>query len=359
MLVSDLITMLENIAPPDLAEENDRIGLQVGDRQREVRRMCVSLDTTEAIVDQAISLRADIIVAHHPLIYSPLTALSADTPLARRLIKLIRADVALYVMHTNYDAAPGGTNDVIADLLGLGDRTPLRTTREDPFYKIAVFVPEDNTERVRNAMADAGAGRIGQYTHCSFRARGIGTFVPLPLAQPFIGSIGRMEEVEEYRLEMICAGSWLDDVLSAMLEAHPYEEVAYDVYELANEPATYGFGRVGNLKSETTLPDFAELVRSVLHPKYMKVEGDISKPVKRVALCTGSGSGLWRDAVNAEADVYVTGDTKYHDILDANAAGLAIIDAGHFDTEAPGMRSLTDKLRLSLAGSGVEVTYIE
>jgi len=359
MLISDLITILENIAPPDLANDKDSIGLQVGDRGHEVRRVCVSLDTTREIIDQAISLRADILVSHHPLIRDPLAFVSGDDPVARRVISLVVSDTALYVMHTNFDAAPGGTNDVIADLLGLVDRSPLEANRRDPFCKIAVFVPEDHVEGVRNAMAEAGAGRIGMYTHCSFRTPGVGTFVPLPLARPFIGSVGKLEEVEEYRLEMICAGSWLEEVLAAMLEAHPYEEVTYDVYELANEPITYGYGRVGNLKSETTLPEFAEIVRSALAPKYMKVEGDSSKPIRRVALCTGSGSGLWADAVKAGADVYVTGDTKHHDILDANAAGLAIIDAGHFDTEAPGMRSLAERLRLSLGGSGVEVTYIQ
>lgn len=359
MLISDLITTLENIAPPDLAADGDTIGLQVGSRGREVRRVCVTLDVTQDIIDKAVSLAPDIIVAHHPLIHTPLAAVSEDSPVGRRVTKLIRSDIALYVMHTNFDCAPGGTNDVLADLLGLTDRSPLDVSRRDPFYKIAVFVPGDHVERVRDAMAETGAGRIGMYTYCSFRTPGIGSFVPLGLAQPFIGSVGKLEEVEEYRLEMICSGSWLDEVLPAMLEAHPYEEVAYDVYELANEPIPYGFGRVGNLKSPTTLPLFAELVRSTLEPKYMKVEGDPAKPIRRVALCSGSGSGMWNEAVKAGADVYLTGDTKHHDILDANAAGLAIIDAGHYETETPGMRSLADNLRVSLAGSGVDVAYIE
>lgn len=359
MLIADLIELLENIAPPDLADEDDRIGLQVGDVTGDVTRVCVSLDTTPAIIHKVIDSSAGILIAHHPLIYKPLASVTEDQPVARCVTELIRANVALFVMHTNYDSAPGGTNDILAESLGLCECAPLVERRQDAFFKIAVYVPEDRVEDIRDAMATAGAGHLGHYTHCSFRTRGIGSFVPLSLAQPYIGSAGKLEEVDEYKLEMVCAGSWLEEVLAAMIEKHPYDEVAYDVYELANEPVIYGYGRVGTLKTPATFEDFAAKVKSTLQPKYMKVEGNPAKLIKRVALCTGSGSGFYRDALRAGADVYITGDTKHHDILDANAHGLAIIDAGHYDTEAPAMRVLTERLRKILAGSGMEVEYIE
>lgn len=357
--VSDIVEELEAIAPPELAEDDDRIGLQVGAFHSEARKLCVTVDTSPATVARAIESKADLLVAHHPLIYQPLTSMVEASPVPIQVAELIRAGVSLYVMHTNYDVVPGGINDVLAQVLGVRDCQPLTISKQDKFYKIVVFVPEEAVERVRNAMADAGAGRIGQYTHCSFRAQGIGSFVPLPAAQPYIGSTGRLEEVEEYRLEMVCVGSWLDITIAEMLDKHPYDEVAYDVYELANDPISYGLGRVGTLDNEIALSEFADSVNSALHPAYLKVHGDVGKPVRRVALCGGGGSSLYRDAARAGADVFVTGDTKHHDVLDANALGLAVIDAGHFDTERPGMIALSERLKKSLADRAVEVEFIQ
>lgn len=359
MLISDLIRELDFIAPPDLADEGDCIGFQVGDGGAEVNKICVALDTTDAIIKRAIANKANMLVTHHPLIRPNLKTVTASDPISRRVMELVRTNTALFVMHTNFDAAPGGTNDVLAEMLEVFDGEPLIIGKQDHFYKIVVFVPIDYVDIVRDAMADAGAGRIGQYTHCSFSTPGTGSFVPLQLASPFIGTEGKLEEVEEMKLEMVCAGSWLNEALEAMVEKHPYDEVAYDIYQLANEPVTYGYGRVGVLRSPVSLKEFADRVYKAVNPKYLKVEGDINKQIQRVALCTGSGSGLWKNAARAQADVYVTGDTKYHDILDANSHGLAVIDAGHHDTEAPAMRKLAEKLNKGLAGFGVEVEYID
>jgi len=357
--IADFVDELEEIAPPDLAETDDRIGLQVGDHSHETRKVCVSVDTSPAVIDLAIQRKSDLLVAHHPLIYTPLTSLAEDDPVARRVTKLVRAQTALYVMHTNYDSAPGGINDVLAARLDVLDCEPLTTLKADPYVKLSVFVPEEAVEDVRNAMADAGAGMIGQYTHCSFRTPGVGSFVPMPAAHPHTGSIGKLEEVEEYRLEMICAASWAGEVIAAMLETHPYDEVAYDVYELANEPIRYGYGRVGTLDDRVSLADFAAKVKSVLGLDHVKVSGRNDKSIRRVALCGGGGSSLFREAAQAGADVYVTGDTKHHDLLDADAIGLAMIDAGHFDTEKPGMVALAERLGRTFAGSGIEIEYIE
>ena len=358
-IVADIIEQLENWAPTELAEDNDPVGLQVGDRQSEVKKICVCVDTSPPVIDRALEMKTDMIVAHHPLIYAPLKSITKGNIVADRLIKLIKAEAALYVMHTNYDTAPDGINDVLANLLGVEGCVPLTNRKQDMFYKIVTFVPEEAVESVRNAMAEAGAGRIGQYTHCSFRSTGTGSFVPLPLADPYVGDIGKLAEVEEYRLEMICAQSWLDGVIEAMIEKHPYDEVAYDIYQLANDPIVYGYGRVGTLDKAMNLGDFAEKVRSALAVKNLKVEGDLTKSIRKIALLGGSGSSHFKDALQAGADVFVTGDTKHHDILDANAYGLAIIDAGHFETERPGMIAMAERLKNNYAGCEMQIEYIE
>ena len=357
--VCDLINELEAIAPPQLAVKEDRIGLQAGKLSAEIRKIAVAVEATADVVDTAIQRKADIIVAHHPLIFKPLTSVAETSPIQCRLARLIRSDIALYVMHTNYDTVRGGINDALASKLGVLDTMPLVTLMTDSFVKIVVFVPEENVEDVRNAMSDAGAGLIGHYTHCSFRSVGIGSFVPLSAANPYFGSIGKLEETEEYKLEMTCAASWTDAVVEAMVEAHPYDEVAYDIYELANDPIVYGYGRVGSLEKEISLEEFAMFVKDALGLEHARVTGDMSKRIKRVALCGGSGSGQYQDALRAGADVYITGDTKYHDVMEARDLGLAVIDAGHFETERPGMVALADKLSDMFAESGIDVEYME
>lgn len=357
--VYDLVQELDEVAPPALADDGDRIGLQVGDPARDVHRVCVSLDASPAVVDLAVERQADLLIAHHPLIYSPLARVTAGDPVSDRVMRLVRSNVALFVMHTNFDAAPGGVNDVLARKLGVSCLEPLITKKQDKLYKIVVFVPSEAVEHVRNVMAEAGAGVIGQYTHCSFRTPGTGSFVPLPAAEPYMGRAGKLEEVKEFRLEMVCVGSWVDNVLAEMIEAHPYDEVAYDLYELANEPVLYGYGRVGLLDEELTLREFAERVREALNAKFMRVSGNVERPVNRVALCSGSGSSYFSDAIAAKADVYVTGEAKYHDTLDADALGLPIIEAGHFETEKPAMVDLAERLRKTLEGSGLEIEYVE
>lgn len=356
--VADLIEELEGIAPPDLADADDHIGLQVGNPDSQVQRVCVSVDTSGQVIDEAVERKADLLVAHHPLIYHPLEAVTTD-PVAKRVAKLIRANISLFVMHTNYDTVPGGVNDVLATRLGVVGCEPLTTRHTDPFFKIVVFVPEEAVEQVRNAMADAGAGVIGQYTHCSFRSPGIGTFVPLPGSQPYVGSTGRLEEVEEHRLEMVSAGSWVEGVVEAMLEKHPYDQVAYDLYELANEPIRYGYGRVGSLDEPMSLGAFFERVKSSLEMERARVWGDMDRQIKRVGFCAGGASLHYKEAAQAGADVYITGDTKHHDILDAVGLGMAVIDAGHFETEKPGMVALAERLTKTFTGSGLEIEYIE
>ncbi len=355
----DIIDELNIIAPPYLAEPGDKIGLQVGNLNTPIKAVGIAVDPSISIIEKALEMGINMIITHHPLIYRPLDALIDEDIVGKRVAKLIRAEATLFVLHTNYDIAPGGINDVLADLLGIDETIPLIPTKKESIFKISVFTPAEALEKVRNSMASAGAGRIGEYSHCSFRTSGIGTFIPSDKASPYLGLTGHLEEVSEYKLEMVCAEFCLNEVIEAMIESHPYEEVAYDVYELVNKSETYGLGRVGDLKEEIAFSEFANKVKDILGLSFMRVCGASERRIKRVALCGGSGSSFFKDASSKGADVYITGDVRHHDIIDADSLGLAMIDAGHFLTERPGVIALLDRLRTNSRLKGLETHYIE
>lgn len=358
MKVRDVLLYLEEVAPPRLASDGDNIGLQVGDPDEDVSRVIVSVDPTPAVVEYAIESKAELVVTHHALIFDPIYSVTVGDPVGERVVKLISAGTALYVMHTNYDSAPGGVNDVLAERLGVVDTRLLKAQRQERLFKVAVFIPTEAVNAVRDAMAEAGAGGIGNYTHCSYRTAGIGTFLPLESAQPYIGAAGRLEEVEEYRLEMIVPEWQLSGVLDAMLDKHPYEEVAYDVYLLENEPMSYGYGRVGRLNHQMKLSEFRKRVEDALDFKQTRMIGDPDRIIETVALCSGSGRKLIPDAIRAGADVYICGDVHHPDFLDADSRGLAMIDAGHYETERPGMEVLTERLIRQFADESVVVEFM-
>lgn len=358
MKLKNIILDLEEIAPPRLADEGDKIGLQVGDIEAEVRRVAVAVDPTPSVIDSALANGVDLLVCHHPLIYRPLETLAAGEPTRDSLIKLIAAGAALYVMHTNYDSAQGGINDVLAERLGVHVTGLLAVRRQERLYKLAVYTPEESVDEVRDAMADAGAGGIGNYTHCSFRSPGTGTFLPLAGAEPYVGEVGAIEEVNEYKLEMLVSEWNLKPVVDAMLLKHPYEEVAYDVIPLANEPYTHGFGRLGSLKRAMKLSEFRRHVEEVLRYRETRMIGDPDTPVEIVAVCGGAGKSFIADARAAGANVYVTGDMTHHDFLAADAIGLAVIDAGHYHTERPGMQELVGRLGRKYVEEPVHVEFI-
>lgn len=358
MYLADIIKTLEIIAPPLLADEGDKIGLQAGDPSAEVARVVVAVDPTESVVDYAIDSGAELLICHHPLIFTPLEALASGNPVQDKAIKLIKASTALYVMHTNYDSTKGGVNDVLAERLGVSVTGILTQRRRERKLKLVVFTPPEAVNELRDAMAEAGAGIIGNYTHCSFQTEGTGTFIPLPEARPYVGEIGSLQEEKECRLEMIVPEWKLGRVLDAMLGKHPYEEAAYDIYPLENEPFLYGYGRIGRLERQMKLLDFRKKVEDALGICQIRMIGSPDKPVQMVALCGGGGRRLIPDAHMAGADIYVTGDIGHHDFLDADALGLAVIDAGHYETERPGMESLTHRLSRQYAESSIVFEFV-
>ncbi|SFQ41881.1 Nif3-like dinuclear metal center hexameric protein [Caldicoprobacter faecalis] len=331
--VRQVVKVMEEIAPPYLAEEWDNVGLLVGGMQDSVQKVMVCLDVTEAIVHEAIQKGSDMIISHHPVIFERLKSLRSDTGRERLLHLLVRNNIAVYCAHTNLDKAAGGVDDVLAARLGLQDVEPLSFDQRDKLYKVVVFIPKRHEDAVMEAMARAGAGWIGNYSHCTFQINGTGTFMPLEGTNPYIGQQGRLERVDEVRLETVVLSSQLEDVIDAMLKVHPYEEVAYDIYPLANRVKKHGLGRIGRLPHRMSFDEFIEKVCKDLGVSSLQVAGWIDGEVQVVATCAGSGASLINKAHSSGAQVFLTGELKYHDAQAAAELGMAAIAAGHYATE--------------------------
>ncbi|MEH6978100.1 MULTISPECIES: Nif3-like dinuclear metal center hexameric protein [Bacillus] len=325
----EVISLFESMYPKHLAMEGDKIGLQIGALNKQVQHVLIALDVTKAVVEEAIQIGANVIIAHHPLIFSPLKAIHTDKAYGRIIEMCIKNDIAVYAAHTNVDVAKGGVNDLLAEALGLQNTEVLAPTYSEEMKKIVVCVPATHAEEVRKALGGAGAGYIGNYSHCTFNSEGIGTFMPGEGTTPYIGGTGQLERVEEVKIETIIPAPLERKVVKAMLTAHPYEEVAYDVYPLDNKGETLGLGKIGYLQEEMTLGQFAEHVKSALDVKGARVVGDLDDKVRKVAVLGGDGNKYITQAEFKGADVYVTGDMYYHVAHDAMMLGLNIVDPGH------------------------------
>lgn len=324
-----IIQSFEQYSPRSYAVEGDKIGLQIGTLNKPIKKVMIALDVLETVVDEAIENDVDLIIAHHPVIFKPIKSLRTDTAYGRTIEKLIKHDITVYAAHTNLDVAPGGVNDMMADALELTDLRVLVETDTDPLMKIVVFVPEEQANDVRQALGEAGAGYIGNYSHCTFNSQGTGAFKPQEGTSPFIGEKGKMEFVNEVKVETVYHASQEKKIIKAMTKAHPYEEVAYDLYKMASSGKPLGLGRIGYLESELTLDQFAEKVKHAFDVKGLRVVGEGNRKVKKVAVLGGDGNKYTFQAIRQGADVYVTGDLYYHVAHDAMVEGLAMIDPGH------------------------------
>lgn len=329
----EIIALVEALAPPDLAAEWDNVGLMLGSPEREVRRVLVSLDVTLAVVEEAIARGANLIVSHHPLFFRPIKKLRFDESQGKLVYNLIKEDIMVYCAHTNLDSADLGVSYHLAVKLGLEDIHVLVPTNREKYYKLVTFVPEGHERALREAITRAGAGWIGNYSDCTFRIAGTGTFLPMAGTRPYMGQEGELMQANEYRLETIVPAARLTEVLQALKKAHPYEEVAYDIYPLANEGPAQGFGRWGVLAHPINLKEFTLQVKDILSAASVKLVGDDQRKVKNIAVCGGAGSEVMEAARSAGAEVLVTGDLKYHEAQAALAMDLAVIDAGHYATE--------------------------
>ncbi|MBU2701521.1 dinuclear metal center YbgI/SA1388 family protein [Sporomusaceae bacterium BoRhaA] len=338
-----IMQAMECLAPQNLAEEWDSVGLMVGNPDRQVRNVWTTLDVTLELVEAAVEAKVDMIVSHHPLIFKAIKRLDTSTVSGKIMEKLMQGNIAVFSAHTNLDCAVGGVNDILAQMLHLQDIQLLTVNRSEKLVKFVVFVPKDYEQVVFAAITKAGAGHIGRYSHCTFASSGTGTFLPLEDTHPFIGRQGSLARVDEMRMETILPERLIIPVLEAMHAVHPYEEVAYDLYPLYNQLQTTGLGRIGTIQP-VSLRNFSQQVKQLLHTDVVSMVGRSDQMIHTVAVCGGSGADLIKQAKKNGADVFVTGDVKYHDALDAAALDLAIIDAGHYPTEQPVVARLSQYL---------------
>lgn len=330
----DVCEYLDRFAPLHLAAEWDNVGLLVGETESVVRRIMTCLTLTPPVALEAIERGVDLIVTHHPVMFRGIKKLTSTSPDGALLLPLIRAQIAVYSPHTAFDNTVGGINERLAQKLGLKQLRALRSQETGKSFKVVVFVPDSHLAAVADAMFAAGAGRIGEYRECSFRLAGTGTFFSTETTNPTLGQKGRREEVSEWRLEMVCPASALEAVLSAMRRAHNYEEPAYDVYPLQpSASAIVGQGRVGQLEAPTTLGELAQRVKTALHLSQIAAVGEPSKPVERVAIACGAAGEFLTDAIRARADVFLTGELRFHDALLAEAKDIGVLIPGHYATE--------------------------
>lgn len=322
---------LETIAPLSYQESYDNSGLIIGNKTNAATGALFTLDVTEAVVDEAIALGFNLIIAHHPLIFKPIKRINGNDEVDRCIIKSIKHDIAIYAAHTNLDNAPQGVNAMICNKLGVAEARILEPAGE-MLRKVAVFVPLEHAEKVRNAMFEAGAGRLGEYNSCSFNIPGQGTFKAGNAANPFVGSIGELHTENEIKIEVLCEKQDLNRVIHAMKQSHPYEEVAYDVYPLINKNAYVGSGMAGELIEPMDEMDFLHKVKHTFGPGCLKYSPLTGKKIKKVAVCGGSGNFLITNALAAGADAFITGEIKYHDYFLAEGK-ILLIEAGHYETE--------------------------
>ncbi len=342
--IADLMATLETIAPLSLAAEWDNVGLLLGDPAAPAERVMTCLTVTPASAAEAIEAGVQLIVSHHPVLFRPTKRLTTATPEGRMLINLVQAGCAIYSAHTAFDDCAGGINDLLGQTLGLTNVGPLRTGAGTKQCKIVVFVPDSDLEKVSDAMFAAGAGNIGQYRECSFRLAGTGTFFGSEGTNPTIGTKGRREQVSEWRLEVLCPEALSNKVVAAMRSAHSYEEPAYDVYALRPDRAKLGSGRFGLLPAPITLAAFAQNVKNALHAMKVEMVGAAEQKVQRVALACGAAGEFLSEAASRKADVFLTGEVRFHDALAAEAQRIGLVLPGHYATERPGVEALANRL---------------
>ncbi len=331
MKIQEITAFLETVAPLMLQENYDNAGLLTGNPGWECTGILTTLDATEEVVKEAIEKKCNLIVAHHPIIFAGLKKITGKNYVEKTIITAIKNDIAIYAVHTNLDNVLHGVNAALADKLGLINRNVLQA-RYGTLKKLFTFVPVDHAEKVRSAIFAAGGGNISNYSECSFNTTGQGTFKPGEGTNPFTGKVGERHTEEEVKMEMIFPGWRQPDIISAMIAAHPYEEVAYDIVALDNTNQQAGSGLTGELPETTTETEFLKLLKEKFNLSVIRHTPLLNKPVKKIALCGGAGSFLFGAAAATGADFYVTGDIKYHEFFDANSR-LVVADIGHYESE--------------------------
>ncbi|MGB4774238.1 MAG: Nif3-like dinuclear metal center hexameric protein [Daejeonella sp.] len=354
MKLSTLTSFLETIAPLAYQEDYDNSGLIVGYGEKEIVSALISLDCTEEVLDEAISKGCNLIISHHPIIFKGLKKLTGKTYVERVVMKAIKHDIAIYAIHTNLDHVLNGVNAKICEVLGVKNYSIL-SPKGNLLKKLVTFCPVDYAEKIRNALFEAGVGQIGNYSECSFNVEGIGTFKANENADPFVGEIGKRNHEAETRIEVIYSTDREREILLALHEAHPYQEVAYDLYPLENDYKHVGAGMIGWLDTEVPEKDFLNHVKQKLNTKVIRHTTLRNKNIKRVAICGGAGSFLLPQAIKAGADIFITSDYKYHEFFDADGK-IVIADVGHFESEQFTQQLLFDFITKKFPNFAIHLT---
>lgn len=357
MNIRDVIAVLETLAPPSYQESYDNAGLITGDPASGCTGILCTLDATEAVILEAKRRHCNLVVAHHPIVFSGLKKINGKNYVERAVIAAIKNDIAVYAIHTNLDNISTGVNGRIAEKLGLL-HTEVLLPRENNLRKLYTFVPEDHAAAVRDAIFSAGGGAIGQYTECSFNTSGTGTFKAGEGTDPYVGEIGKRHEEPEMRIEVIFPAYLQSAIIAAMIEAHPYEEVAYDVIPLGNYFKEVGSGLIGDLPAGMDETTFLQMLQTTFRLQVIRHTPLTGKEVKKVAICGGAGSFLIKKAVAAGADCYVTADVKYHEFFDAEGRML-LADIGHFESEQFTTDLLTEVLQQKFPTFAVLKTEVD
>jgi len=344
MQCKEVIKYIEGWAPKGIAWENDNVGLQIGNPESKIKNIMLSLELTDKVIEQAIEKKCNLIITHHPIFYRPLKKLNFSTDnISKQIDKIIKRNINLYSAHTNLDFTKDGVSFQLAKRIQLNNIKFLKNLSENQ-VKLAVFVPISNLGKVAEAIHNAGGGIIGEYSHCSFRTEGTGTFRGSDQAKPAFGNAGELETVKEIKLEILIDEWRLNTVINAMNLAHPYEEVAYDIITLKNENVNYGMGAVGELQKSLTESEFLELIATKLKADNLRYTPGKKSKIKTVAVCGGACIELLEYAIEKNVDAFITADLKYHNFQDAEGK-LFVIDAGHYETEIPVLDEIQRRLK--------------
>jgi len=355
MKLYEITSFLEDFAPLDYQEGYDNSGLIVGKQGQEITKAIISLDCTEAIIDEAIQSGVNLIISHHPIVFKGIKRFNEADYVERILSKAIKNDIALYAIHTNLDNIQQGVNKRIMDQLGV-EKPTILAPKNQILKKLTVFVPEENALQLRNALFTAGAGNIGNYSECSFNIQGTGTFLPKENSNPTLGEIGMRENVQETSIEVIYPSPLERKILIAMFQHHPYEEIAYNIYSLTNSFQEVGSGMIGNLKEAYSSQEFLKFVKERMQVSVIRHTQELNKPIQRIAVCGGAGSFLLKQAIRAGADAFISADFKYHEFFDADEK-VMIADIGHFESEQFTQHLLLEKIQNKFPNFAIRITF--
>jgi dinuclear metal center YbgI/SA1388 family protein len=350
MKIREIAQAVEEIAPLGLAQDWDDVGLLIGNPHKTIKNILLTIDTTRAVVAEAKAQKVDLILAYHPIIWDGLKRVTADGEMAH-IYELIKAGISVFCIHTALDVAAGGVNDALADILGIENAEPIGDYVADPAgpqYKIITFVPQDDVNKVANALYDAGAGAIGNYSHCGFQSDGTGTFKPLAGANPTIGKRGKIESVNEIKLETVVPSGKVLEVLAALRASHPYQTPAFDVFQHCDIENKIGLGRIGELKKPLSMQKAISNIKAASGCKAVGIVGPAKRTINKAAVCAGSCGKILNSVISQECDLYLTGELKHHQALAAQEAGLTCICLSHTVSERFALKNLAKQLKKRL-----------